>query len=44
MPGLTFVHPIMLWGLLAGAIPIIIHLLNRRRYRPMPWAAMRFLR
>jgi len=44
MPGLSFVHPIMLWGLLVGAIPIIIHLLNRRRYRPMPWAAMRFLR
>jgi len=44
MPGLTFVHPMMLWGLLAGAIPIIIHLLNRRRYRPQPWAAMRFLR
>jgi len=34
----------MLWGLLAGAIPVIIHLLNRRRYRPVPWAAMRFLR
>jgi len=44
MPGLTFVHPMMLWGLLVGTIPIIIHLLNRRRYRPYPWAAMRFLR
>lgn len=44
MPGLTFVHPWMLWGLLAGTIPIIIHLLNRRRYRPLAWAAMRFLR
>jgi len=44
MPGLTFVHPWMLWGLLAGTIPIIIHLLNRRRYRPVAWAAMRFLR
>lgn len=33
----------MLWGLLAGTIPIIIHLLNRRRYRPVPWAAMHFL-
>jgi len=44
MPGLAFVHPLMLWGLLTGLIPIIIHLLNRRRYRPFPWAAMRFLR
>ena len=44
MPGITFVHPLMLWGLLAGTIPIIIHLLNRRRYKPHPWAAMRFLR
>src|SRR5262249_48898344 len=32
-------------GVAAGAvaIPIIIHLLNRRRYRVMDWAAMRFL-
>jgi Mg-chelatase subunit ChlD len=27
----------------AASIPIIIHLLNRRRYRVVPWAAMRFL-
>jgi hypothetical protein len=27
----------------AGSIPIIIHLLNRRRYRVVTWAAMRFL-
>lgn len=37
-----------LWGTIAigaGAIsvPIIIHLLNRRRYRIVTWAAMRFL-
>lgn len=40
----AFVHP----GLAAAALgltalPIIIHLWNRRRSRPMPWAAMRFL-
>ncbi|MCX8037432.1 MAG: VWA domain-containing protein [Candidatus Sumerlaeia bacterium] len=40
----SFLHTGMLWWLAAGAIPIIIHLLNRRRYRPVPWAAMRFLR
>ena len=27
----------------AVSIPIIIHLLNRKRYRVVPWAAMRFL-
>ena len=30
-------------GLLLAGIPIIIHLLNRRRYREQPWAAMEFL-
>lgn len=31
-------------GVMAAAGPIIIHLLNRRRFRPIPWAAMDFLR
>ncbi|MBW3540312.1 MAG: BatA domain-containing protein [Planctomycetes bacterium] len=31
-------------GLLAATGPIIIHLLNRRRYRIVEWAAMDFLR
>lgn len=34
-------------GLLAGAalasVPLIIHLLNRQRHKPIPWAAMRFV-
>src|SRR5262245_7308445 len=25
------------------AIPVIIHLINRKRYKIVPWAAMRFL-
>ena len=33
----------MLWGLAAGGIPILIHLLHRRRFQTVPWAAMRFL-
>lgn len=33
----------MLWGLLAASIPIIIHLLNRRRHKTVKWAAMQFL-
>lgn len=38
-----FSNPAMLWGLGAASIPLVIHLLNRRRFREEPWAAMRFL-
>jgi hypothetical protein len=38
-----FLNPFLLWGLLAAAIPIAIHLLNRRRHKTIPWAAMQFL-
>jgi hypothetical protein len=34
--------PMLLWGLAAG-LPIIIHLLSRRKYNRAPWAAMEFL-
>jgi hypothetical protein len=41
---LPFVHPGLAWAALAtGVIPILVHLINRRRYRRMPWAAMSFL-
>ncbi|MHC4473674.1 MAG: BatA domain-containing protein, partial [Planctomycetota bacterium] len=40
----AFLHPAMLWGLLLAAVPILIHLLSRRRYRTVRWAAMEFLR
>jgi len=44
MPFLPFVHPIVfLTGAGAVAVPILIHLLNRRRFRMMDWAAMKFL-
>ncbi|MES2792624.1 MAG: BatA domain-containing protein [Planctomycetota bacterium] len=33
----------LLWGLFLGALPPLIHLLNRRRFRETQWAAMRFL-
>ncbi len=39
-----FLNPAMLAGLAALAVPVIVHLLNRRRFRRVPWAAMRFLR
>lgn len=39
-----FVHPAIAGLALAlGALPILIHLIFRRRYRRMPWAAMSFL-
>jgi len=31
-------------GVLAAAGPIVIHLLNRRKFRPIQWAAMDFLK
>ncbi len=40
---MSFLNPILLGGLAAVSIPIIIHLLNRRKFRQVTWAAMRFL-
>lgn len=37
------INPALLWGTLLIAGPIIIHLLNRRRYRTVLWAAMDLL-
>jgi len=37
-------HPLMAFGMLAASVPLIIHLLNRRRHQPLDWAAMRFAR
>lgn len=44
MNSLSFVSPMMLWGLLLAAVPIIIHLLFRRRYRRIDWAPMHYLK
>src|SRR4051812_42621990 len=41
---MIFLQPFILWGLPLLLIPVIIHLLNRLRHRPQPWAAMQFLR
>jgi hypothetical protein len=40
---LGFVNPALLWGLLAAAIPLAIHLFFRRRPRPTPFPAIDFL-
>ena len=42
---MPFIHPAIFWtGLAAVAVPILIHLLNRRRFRLRDWAAMQFIR
>jgi hypothetical protein len=40
---MSLLSPIMLLGVLFGVIPLIIHLLNRSRYRVEPFGAMMFL-
>ena len=41
---MPFMHPALFYGGAAAAsVPIIIHLLNRRRFKVLDWAAMRFL-
>lgn len=34
---MTFGQPLMLWGMLAAAVPLLIHLFDRRRPRPQPF-------
>lgn len=40
---MSFLNPVLLGFAAAVAVPILIHLLNRRRFRRVSWAAMRFL-
>ncbi len=40
---MSFLHVAVLLGLSALAIPPIVHLLNRRRFEVVDWAAMQFL-
>jgi len=43
MLALGFLNPLLLWALPLAAVPIIIHLLNKRRFQTVRWAAMEFL-
>ena len=40
---MTFAHPWMLLGALAALIPLLVHLFDRRRPRPVPFAALAFV-
>jgi hypothetical protein len=43
MGWLTFLNPTFLWGALAASIPVIIHLINRRRARVLRFPAVQFV-
>src|SRR3954463_1817619 len=40
---MSFLQPMLLLALPLMALPIIIHLINQRRYQTIRWAAMMFL-
>ena len=41
---MTFLNPLYLFGLLAAGLPIVIHLLTRRRPKRIPFSSVEFLR
>lgn len=41
---ISFANPLLAWGALAAAIPLIVHLIQRRRPRPHPFAALELVR
>lgn len=43
LPAFGFASPWLLLGAALAAVPVVIHLLFRRPYRDVPWAATRFL-
>jgi hypothetical protein len=43
MERLAFAHPAYLWGLAATALPILVHLFNQRRPRPLAFGAIDFV-
>ncbi len=38
-----FLHPLLAFGTALAAVPLIIHLLNRQRHKPLAWAAVSFV-
>src|SRR5579871_2741585 len=41
---MQFLAPLMLYGAAAISIPLGLHFFYRARYKPLPWAPMRFLK
>ena len=44
MNSLFFLNNPILWGLGLASIPLIIHLLFRRKFRRVEWAPMKYLK
>lgn len=44
MSSLMFLNSALLWGLGLASIPLIIHLLFRRKFRRVEWAPMKYLK
>lgn len=40
---MTFAHPLLLLGCLGALIPLLVHLFDRRRPRPVPFGAIAFV-
>ncbi|GAB2541908.1 BatA domain-containing protein [Spirosoma aerophilum] len=40
---MQFVEPFLLWGVLAVAIPVVIHFWHQKQGKPLPWAATQWL-
>src|SRR6185312_14421622 len=40
---MEFEHPLFLWGTLAATIPLLVHLFDRRKARPLKFAAIDFV-
>lgn len=43
MPWASFLNPLLLFGLFGVALPVIAHLLSRRKFDVVEWGAMQFL-
>jgi hypothetical protein len=41
---MSFLSPLLMWGMILASAPIIIHLLNRRRFLRVDWAPMKYLK
>ncbi|MCX7426927.1 MAG: BatA domain-containing protein [Planctomycetia bacterium] len=41
---MTFLAPLFLIGALAGVIPVVLHMINRRKAKELPFSTLRFLR
>ena len=41
---MQFLSPFLVWGLVLAGVPVLIHLLNRRRFTVVDWAPMKYLK